>query len=58
MYDRAYDVWDEMTVKERISWAKRNEIELSSEVANHDADWLAEYEYCLWTTIKEILFEE
>lgn len=58
MYDKAYNDWDEMTVKERISWAKRNEIELSFEKADHDADWLAENEYSLWTTIREILIEE
>lgn len=58
MYDKAYNDWDEMTVKERISWAKRNEIGLSSEEANHDADWLSENEYCLWTAIREILVEE
>ena len=47
-----------MTVKERISFAKRNEIELSFEEAYHDADWLSENEYCLWTTIRETLVEE
>lgn len=58
MYDNAYNVWDEMAAKERISWAKRNEIELSFEEAGHDADWLSENEYCLWTTIRETLIEE
>ncbi|CAG9884435.1 hypothetical protein [Bacteroides ovatus] len=58
MYDQAYNEWDSMTVKERISWAKRNEIELSLEEASHDAEWLSEKKYCLWTTIREVLVEE
>ena len=58
MYDKAYNEWDNMTASERISWAKRNEIELSSEKANCYANELADSSYCLWTTIREILIEQ
>lgn len=58
MYDRAYNFWDEMTVKERIRWAKRYEIELSYEESIHDSDWLSENKYCFWVTIREMLIEE
>lgn len=58
MYDKAYIEWDNMTVEERISWGKRNELNLSYSEANHDSDWLSENAYCLWTTIKEILIED
>lgn len=57
-YDKAYNEWDAMTVKERIDWCHNIGEEIDEEIACLDADEVSEKYYCFWTTIREILMED
>lgn len=57
-YDKAYNEWDSMSVKERMSWCKSIGEECDIETASKFADELHDENYGFWTTIREILNEE